>query len=506
MRLGRLNNNNYECAVLSIPACDGCPATHMDLPLYDEVVVPNGVEFNDWGACMSSSASSDINDWYLDVFMKSSPQNKWVCVQPLDAAPPGGNDGSSSSSSSSSSGPYVPLQTEDCTCIRYQDYDPATQRICGDIYLGEQECKSNKCRSDMVLFLEFEQEAVVDSCLESTQVEHDYGCNTVQSAKGLYSGYLDGSFYLDPSGDLSLGSGNFDVEFCVRLDEDQEVFFLDCRRFGDSDTQNKPSLYMGASYRPESSSSSQVPSMGLHWMVDGESLISAPALTPKIWHCVAVRRDFGVTRMFVDGNQVGSDLEDRREYLGNPTLFGSTFEAHQSFMTGYADEVLIRTKTAGSTIALMHFDGDFSDSSGAGVLFGPEVNATLSQATRKFGSSGASFDGNSSVSFLVPNNTFGAEDFTVEMWFKAESPGSGAQYATLASCQPHGFALYYNHYGAGSGYISFVTDHFQIVSSNAFLDSRWHHVAAVRAGDMFSLYVDGNIEASASVPGVLINT
>lgn len=161
------------------------------------------------------------------------------------------------------------------------------------------------------------------------------------------------------------------------------------------------------------------------------------------------------------------------------------------------------------TKLLLHADGTdqtFVDSSGSAHTITANGNATQSATQSKFGGKSAYFDGNGdSVNMPASaDNNFGSGDFTIDLWIKTTQT---TQYATIVSKTPSSFStgmwsLMLNHTTAGD--IAFYANEYSgvapIVRTAGSLANtgNWVHIALVRYGDVWSIYVDGILKASAT--------
>jgi len=153
---------------------------------------------------------------------------------------------------------------------------------------------------------------------------------------------------------------------------------------------------------------------------------------------------------------------------------------------------------------LLHFDGDFTDSSANALTVTAEGSADIDQTIVKFGTHSAYFDGD--TDFLsTPYNAaldFGSGDFTVEFWMYwtgghsffswsvDHQIGILADYASasdnrlclLASSDGENWNLFTVDIGGGdSG-----------VSSAPAPKNTWCHVAVTRKGDKWRMFIDGS--------------
>ncbi len=181
----------------------------------------------------------------------------------------------------------------------------------------------------------------------------------------------------------------------------------------------------------------------------------------------------------------------------NPTvLSGTTAQRPQA------------TKTDEYTKLLLHLNNDFSDACGKTVTaYG---NAQISAAQSKFGGSSALFDGNGDYLRLADSEDWNfTGDFTVDCWIYFNSLPTGNSWPAQVPifCQgPAGssdqLALY-----VGSTTIRYcISDSTAIVQGNhGFNTNTWYHVALVRNGSSWNIYINGTSVASATNSLTLTN-
>lgn len=95
----------------------------------------------------------------------------------------------------------------------------------------------------------------------------------------------------------------------------------------------------------------------------------------------------------------------------------------------------------------------------------------------------------------------GTNNFTLEMWFYDD--GSSLNYPTIfgnvTGWQSGSFSLRYNNTGqAGKVTIHWNPGDPFIASTNTFPTRTWNHIAFTRSGNTFTLYVNGNVEGTAT--------
>ncbi len=150
---------------------------------------------------------------------------------------------------------------------------------------------------------------------------------------------------------------------------------------------------------------------------------------------------------------------------------------------------------------LLHSNNDnasttFNDSSENDYTLNLHGNIKHSILQKKFGKSSIFFDGNSYLS--IDNNDewdFGTNDFTIDFWIYPQSNGASEHNGILSSIdtsnQGWSFELddseNIRFFARDSGGTMFIT----LEGSTSLSLNTWHHVALIRNGDDFNLYVNG---------------
>lgn len=185
--------------------------------------------------------------------------------------------------------------------------------------------------------------------------------------------------------------------------------------------------------------------------------------------------------------------------------------------TGYLSlggkEVVAFVRTGGadaSNSVLLHFDGadastTFTDSSPSPKTFTRAGNAQIDTAQSKFDGSSGLFDGTGDwlTTPDVAALEFGSADFTVDGWFNCNAAGGTAR--AICGKAIDGFTagwlirrntdntiVVYARESSQAGGV-FLQGLSQYTNA---LNTGWHHVAFVRSGNVFSLYIDGVLEAT----------
>jgi len=98
----------------------------------------------------------------------------------------------------------------------------------------------------------------------------------------------------------------------------------------------------------------RVSTTGLRFVLDGTTLrayngtsqlVSGGTLAADTWYHIALIRSSAVTRIYLDGTQVGSDAADTNDYGYAPLYIGADFNGSNSFQ-GWMDNVVVKKGTA----------------------------------------------------------------------------------------------------------------------------------------------------------------
>jgi len=149
------------------------------------------------------------------------------------------------------------------------------------------------------------------------------------------------------------------------------------------------------------------------------------------------------------------------------------------------------------TKLLLHFDGNFNDSSAIGNTVTPVGNIQIGASQIKFGSGSAFYDGLSENYPRIPDSDileFGAEDFTIDFWVQFNNVTSNQ--VIYSKNQLGTNNAQWLDFLPGSNRLRLRVDPggaFQEMNFTPFTPSVgiWYHIAAVRNGNDFMVFVDG---------------
>ena len=161
------------------------------------------------------------------------------------------------------------------------------------------------------------------------------------------------------------------------------------------------------------------------------------------------------------------------------------------------DFTIFISHTDAYTKSLLHFDG--ADGGGTfidemGKFWTPAGNAVTKTDFKKFGTASSYFPGEG-LYLSTPDSTdfhFGTGDFTIDFWVNTTSTSCGCIMANFNNGNYYGSTSI--DFWMNSSHITWVPyyDGSHGINSTANInDGNWHHIAAVRSGTTFTLYVDG---------------
>jgi len=166
------------------------------------------------------------------------------------------------------------------------------------------------------------------------------------------------------------------------------------------------------------------------------------------------------------------------------------------------------------TKVLLHFDGTdaattFTDSNAGGSAhtWTAAGNAQIDTAIKKFGTAGGLFDGTGD--WITTNDhadfALGTSDFTIDCWFNCTA-ATGSQENLAGQCDSGAADASFYIIRDTSDFIVFASAAVNLISTTTFASSGWHHLAVVRSGSTFTLYIDGVAEDTGTSAVAMTNS
>jgi hypothetical protein len=158
--------------------------------------------------------------------------------------------------------------------------------------------------------------------------------STTQSKWGGGSMYFDGTddkLTARTSSELAFGTGDFTIEFWLRVNTLRTTYVYDGA--GDGGVSARPLIYFisnGTLYYSTNNGGIQIAT-------------SSGALQTNTWYHILVSRSGTSTRMFINGTQVGSTATDSTNYLAPITLLGIGGDAalNSNLLDGYISDLRV---------------------------------------------------------------------------------------------------------------------------------------------------------------------
>lgn len=148
----------------------------------------------------------------------------------------------------------------------------------------------------------------------------------------------------------------------------------------------------------------------------------------------------------------------------------------------------------------MHFDGNFTDSSASGKSPATQYGSPACSATQsKFGGQSLYLSGSQSLRYADHADFEPDADWTVDFWFYYTGAanavrhlfGKNSEVELAWGATGSGKLTLYPYDNAGTPYA---------VTKASLVVNTWYHVAVVRSGTTYTLYVDG-VSAGSTNPG-----
>ncbi len=309
--------------------------------------------------------------------------------------------------------------------------------------------------------------------------------------------------------DLAFGTGDYTIDFWVRFTTlSTSAFLLDMRSTG---TSLAPCMYVDSVTKK------------ISLYLNGAAPI-ASTTTPVLgtWYHVALIRNSGVTRLYINGVQEGSSYTDANNYIAQGLRVGLDYASTAGVGTiGNIEELRISKGVARwtaaftpptgaytvvggvdtSTSTMLHFDGangsttitnDGNETTNAWSISGAP---TIDTSVKKFGASSLRLPGSG---YLAGNGNsaiaFGTGDFTVDFWINYSSVASTSYIIDFRG--PSGD----NHLTillvSQKINVNNAAGATAIVGTTTFATGSFYHVAVVRSAGVLKLYVNGSQEGS----------
>jgi hypothetical protein len=265
---------------------------------------------------------------------------------------------------------------------------------------------------------------------------------------------------------------------------------------------------------------------GYAWYVAAANRITSGSAAVKLrsWQHLAVCRSSGVTKMFLDGVQVGASYTDTNNYPAGSLYIGRANDGVSTrYLTGYLSNLRVVKGTAlytanttpptaplsavSNTALLLNFtNAGITDATGKNVIETGN-QSKISNTQSKFGNTSIYFDGTDDYisTPYSPLFNLGAGPFTIECWVNFDVlSGNRMIFDTYtAASAGGGYQLYWR--GTGTS-ITFYGNGVIIAQSTytSHVTGTWYHVAVTRDSvNSVRIFVDGTQYANATYSSAL---
>lgn len=350
-----------------------------------------------------------------------------------------------------------------------------------------------------------------------------YGNATISGTSYKYG---NGSMYFDGTGDYlsstfeTLSTSNFTVEFWCNISSLSD--------FGRIISTNAYNTSGGFNIIKENTTNK------LYFQISDTTtrpyITSNASIVDSTWHHCVCQRNSNTLEMFIDGVKQSGTAADTPHNLTATTLkvgtgFGEDANASSITLTGFIDDLRITKDIAryvsnftpparqnanygvpvlydpywDAVVLGLHMDGTdngttFTDVKGKTVTV--TGNTVTKTATKKFGTASAYFDGTGDSLSLATTTLFdfGDNDFTIEFWMYPTSISAiQVLYLRRASVSAQGIVIELETDGRVWAYVGDTnTSTFNAsISTSVLTLNTWSHLALVRNGSTFTIYLNG---------------
>ena len=271
---------------------------------------------------------------------------------------------------------------------------------------------------------------------------------------------------------------------------------------------------------------------GSSYALDTRSDIGASGIhtmSANTWQHLAITWNHNVYSFFVDG--VYKDSVAKTGYPMDPTRdlgVGARADGSEPF-TGNLEDFRITkglsrypfvraketlTAISGTSFLTAHA-ASITDGSSNSISITSQGDPTVSNFGPASGMKSVLFDGNDYLQMADGDyKTFGSNDFTIEAWVYPTSVGSGfgnyiwGDTASSGATNTSSTAVLYNSSGKFGAYITVAGPTILDMSASSLTTpvNNWYHLALVRNGNTFSLFVDGVLSNSATNSNAVLDS
>ena len=330
----------------------------------------------------------------------------------------------------------------------------------------------------------------------------------VESSSWSFDNNQVGSYYFNGSSDyyriatattaLGLSTGNWTVEFWIYWNSVASGAAIDMRTSGGGASQTKFTTFLSSS--------------GNFSFLTSNTNRITQAVTVGQWYHIAIVKNSGSTKMYVNGTANATTYTDTNDYGSSSQLtLGSVGDTPGSnWMNGYISDIRVvvgtavytgnftptttpLTAIANTTLLLNGESAGILDYTGQHAII-TSGNSRVSGTQEKYGSRSLYFDGTSDYLTIVSMfNPLGIStgDFTIEGWLYTTTVAAGkrticATRTTAADTTAGRFSLYVN-----AAALEFYSGSAAVVSAGTVVVNTWTHFAVTRNSGSVRLFLNG---------------
>jgi hypothetical protein len=231
--------------------------------------------------------------------------------------------GAGYSSSHAFNGYISNLRIINGTALYISNFTPSTTPLTATTNTSVLTCQSNRLIDNSINNLTLTKNGDV-----SVQALDPFG-SVPEAVPISYSVYFDGTGdYLDSATNsaFTYGTGDFTIEFWAYLTAIGGTPNLIDQR-GGTHPSVRPTIYMNGDV--------------LTYYTNGGQAISGSTLVANVWYHIALSRNSGITRLFVNGSQVGPSYSDGNNYTSTKVRVFSDDAGGSSSQAGYCSNLRI---------------------------------------------------------------------------------------------------------------------------------------------------------------------
>jgi hypothetical protein len=252
----------------------------------------------------------------------------------------------------------------------------------------------------------------------------------------------------------------------------------------------------------------------------GTSLTSSTAATLNQWNHIAMVSNGSTMSLYLNGTRVATaSASSINDGSSNPLYVGSQYGVNRDISGYLASGRVVKgsavydpsqstltvptaplTAITNTQLLLNFTNAGIIDSTAKNDLQ-TVGNAQISTAQSKFGGASMYFDGTGDYlqNRLTDLTNFGTGDFTMECWIYPTASGS---LRTIVDTRGTDINAAYGWFLSASDKLDFLykgSSPFRLTSSGSVSTNTWTHVAVCRASGTLRLFINGNIDGSATV-------